>query len=105
MLRYAADWLETIEDFRMEPAEVIEAGGETFVVRLTGTARGSAPRVSQQLPVVWTFRDDKLVYGREYSTRDEALRAAGLSDPRDNGPRPLVAGRAVPDPGSAQQRQ
>lgn len=85
MLRYATDWLETIEDFRMEPAEVIEASGETFVVvlRLTGTARGSARRVSQQLPVVWTFRNDKLVYGREYSTRDEALRAAGLSDPPD----------------------
>jgi ketosteroid isomerase-like protein len=30
--------------------------------------------------VVWTFRDGKMVRGREYQTRDEALRAAGLSD-------------------------
>jgi ketosteroid isomerase-like protein len=36
--------------------------------------------VYQQLAVVWTFREGKIVRGREYRTRDEALSAAGVTD-------------------------
>src|SRR5206468_317502 len=80
MRAYAVDWFDTIEGLELAPEEVIDAGEGTYmaVLRLTGKARGSEVPVQQHLSVVWTFRDGKMVSGREYSTREEALRAAGL---------------------------
>jgi ketosteroid isomerase-like protein len=79
MRTYVEDWFDTVEGFEISVQEEIEVGGGTVmaVLRIDGTVRGSG-RVTQQLPVVWTFRDGKLVRGREYLTRQEALRAAGL---------------------------
>ncbi|HEY2600791.1 MAG TPA: nuclear transport factor 2 family protein [Thermoleophilaceae bacterium] len=81
MRRYVADWVETLDDFDFTPEEIIDAGDGVFVavIRFSGRVRGSENTVQQHMAVVWTFRDGKMVRGREYSTRDEALRAAGLS--------------------------
>jgi ketosteroid isomerase-like protein len=77
---YATDWFDTIDGLELTPEEVIDAGEGTYVavLRLTGKARGSEVPVQQHLSVIWTFRDGKLVRGREYRTREEAMRAAGL---------------------------
>lgn len=81
MRRYASDWFETVDDLDLTPDEVIDAGNGTFVavLRLSGRIGGSDKLVQQHLSVVWTFRDGKMVRGREYRTREEAMRAAGLS--------------------------
>lgn len=80
MRRYAEDWFETVDDFRLDPVEVIDAGDGVVVVslRLSGRARGSDHLVQQHVYVVWTMRDSKIARGREYATREEAVVAAGL---------------------------
>src|SRR4051794_25937823 len=68
MRKYLSDWFDTVDDFEFAPEEVIDAGDGTFVamLRLSGRARGSDVPVQQHLSVVWTFRDGKMVRGREY---------------------------------------
>jgi ketosteroid isomerase-like protein len=81
MRAYVADWVDTVEDFRVDTEEAIDAGGGTFVavIRISGKIRGGDTPVYQQLAVVWTFSEGKIVRGREYRTREEALNAAGLA--------------------------
>jgi ketosteroid isomerase-like protein len=80
--RYMEDWVETVEGLELSPEETIEAGGGTFVniVRLTGRMRGGDSPVVSRIAIVVTLRDGKMVRGREYASREEALRAAGLPD-------------------------
>jgi ketosteroid isomerase-like protein len=82
MREYVADWVETLDEFDFRPEEIIEAGDGMFVavIRFSGKIRGSENVVQQNMSVVWTFRDGKMVRGREYNTRAEALREAGLDD-------------------------
>jgi ketosteroid isomerase-like protein len=79
---YMEDWVETIDELDLDPKETIDAGGGTFVttLRLTGKIRGGDTPVVSQISMVLTVRDGKVVRGREYASREEALRAAGLSD-------------------------
>jgi len=81
MRSYVQDWIDTVADFTVETDEAIDAGGGTFVavLRISGKIRGGDTLVQQQLAVVWTFKDGKIVRGREYRTREEALSAAGLA--------------------------
>ena len=77
---YMEDWVETVDDLQLDPQETIDAGGGTFVnsLRLTGKIRGGDTPLVSRIWIVVTMRDGKMVSGREYSTREEALRAAGL---------------------------
>jgi ketosteroid isomerase-like protein len=81
MRRYMQDWVETVDDLTLVPEETIDAGGGTFVnvLRLSGKIRGGESPVTSQLAMVVRIRDGKMVHGREYASREEALRAAGLS--------------------------
>jgi ketosteroid isomerase-like protein len=82
MRSYVADWFDTVDDFEVTTEETIDAGENSFVavIRVSGKIRGGDTPVYQQMAVVWTFgREGKLVRGREYRTREEAMRAAGLS--------------------------
>ena len=78
--RYMEDWVETVDGLELSPEETIDAGGGTFVniVRLTGRMRGGDSPVVSRVAIVVTLRDGKMVRGREYASREEALRAAGL---------------------------
>lgn len=81
MREYVAEWVDMLEDFDFRPEEIIDAGDGAFVavIRFSGRVHGSENVVQQHMSVVWTFRDGKMVRGREYSTREEAMDAAGLS--------------------------
>jgi ketosteroid isomerase-like protein len=50
------------------------------VLRYGGRAKLSGVETDETLGVVFTIRDGKIARGREYSTRDQALEAAGLSE-------------------------
>ena len=79
---YLQDWLDMFDDFKIEPVESIDAGGDRVVVvqRVGGRAKLSGVETEMDVPVVYTIRDGKIAVGREYATRQEALEAAGLSE-------------------------
>ena len=83
---YVQDWLGTLDDFmddfRIEPVELIEAGEDKViaVTRSSGRAKLSGVETHLTFAALYTVRDGKIVRGREYWTRDEALEAAGLSE-------------------------
>ena len=77
--RYYEDWTETIDSLRAEVEEVIFESPErcAVVVRNSGRARGSSALIQGRYYVVCTVRDGRIVSGREYETRAQALEAAG----------------------------
>ena len=75
------DWLDTFEDFRFEPVELIDAGEDRVigVVRISGRAKLSGVETDLTFAVLYSIRDGKIARGREYWTRDEALEAVGVA--------------------------
>ena len=82
MRAYAQDWIDTFDEFRIEPVELIDAGHGVVagVMRYGGRAKLSGIETDETFGVVFTIRDGKIARGREYRTREEALEAAGLSE-------------------------
>ena len=76
---FMQDWLDMFNDFRAEPVELIEAGEDKViaVVRISGRAKLSGVETDLTYAELWTLRDGKVAWGRQYWTRDEALEAAG----------------------------
>ena len=81
MRAYVQDWMDTFDEFWIEPVELIDAGGGVVVAVLRdgGRAKLSGIELDETFAPVFTMRDRKIARGREYATRDEALEAAGLS--------------------------
>ncbi|MDP9482091.1 MAG: nuclear transport factor 2 family protein, partial [Chloroflexota bacterium] len=75
--KWLQDWIDTFDEFFFEAVELIEAGEEVVAVeRYGGCAKLSRVRTEQMEAVVYTLRDGKIVRGREYPNRAEALEAA-----------------------------
>ena len=76
------DWIDMFDGFRMEPVELIDAGGDTVVAveRFGGHAKLSGVETDQIIGDVITIRNGKIARGHEYATREQALEAAGLSE-------------------------
>ncbi len=79
---YVQDWLGTFDEFRNEPVELIDEGeGRVIAVtKISGRAKLSGVETDLTYAALYTIRDGKIVRGREYWTRDEALEAAGLRE-------------------------
>jgi ketosteroid isomerase-like protein len=79
---FMQDWLDMFDDFKAEPVELIEAGEDKViaVVRISGRAKLSGVETDLTYAELWTLRDGKVAWGRQYWTRDEAVEAAGLSE-------------------------
>jgi ketosteroid isomerase-like protein len=82
MRAYVQDWVDTFDEFKIEPVELIDAGNELVVavLRYGGRAKLSGIEADETFGVVFTIRDRKIVRGREYRTRDQALEATGLRE-------------------------
>jgi ketosteroid isomerase-like protein len=78
---YLQDWQDTFDDFTSEPVELIDAGEDNViaVIQISGRAKLSGVETDLTYAALYTFREGKIVRGREYWTREEALEAAGLS--------------------------
>jgi ketosteroid isomerase-like protein len=76
------DWIDTFDVFWFEAIDLIDAGEDTVVVveRYGGRAKLSGVETDQTEAVVLTIRDGKIARGREYPGRQQALKAAGLSE-------------------------
>jgi ketosteroid isomerase-like protein len=79
---YAEDWLETFDDFRQEPLELIDPSEDKVVVvlRVSGRAKLSGVETNLTYAALYTIRGGKIARGREFWTRDEALEAARLRE-------------------------
>jgi ketosteroid isomerase-like protein len=81
-------WIEFLEWFRseferprVEIRELIEAGDQVLAsVTLRGRGKQSGVEASWDVSHLWTVQDGKVVHGKAFTDRDEALKAAGLSE-------------------------
>jgi ketosteroid isomerase-like protein len=80
LLRGLADWLETVEDWRIEVNELIAGTeGRVFVrMRVHAHGKGSGAPAEQTVFGVVTLRDGKVGRIHDHTERAEALEAAGL---------------------------
>jgi len=82
MRAYLRDWIDTFDDFRSEPVELIDAGEDKViaVTRISGRAKLSGVETDLTYAAIYTIRDGKIARGCEYWTQEQALEAAGLSE-------------------------
>jgi ketosteroid isomerase-like protein len=82
MRAYVQDWIDTFDEFRIQPVELIDVGDDRVVavLRYGGRAKLSGIELDDTFGVVFEIRDGKIAWGREYSTRAEALEAAGVRE-------------------------
>jgi ketosteroid isomerase-like protein len=74
---YLADWYEMFPDLAAVPEEIIDTGPERVIVvwRIGGTAKASGVPTELLVAIAYTIHGGKIVRGREYMTKDEALAA------------------------------
>jgi ketosteroid isomerase-like protein len=79
---YYQDWADTFDQLTVEPIEMIDAGEDQVVSvsQLRGRAKQSGIETNLTYAVLTTIRDGKIARGREYWTKEQALKAAGLSE-------------------------
>lgn len=77
MRAYLADWYEMFPGLTVVPDDIIDAGPERVIVvwRVTGTAKASGVSTELRVAIAYTIRWGRIVRGREYMTKDEALAA------------------------------
>jgi ketosteroid isomerase-like protein len=80
--RYVEDHFDVFDGITMVPEELIDVGDDRVVtVQLaSGRARVSGIPTEIRYAVVYTLRDGKIVRGREYFDREQALEAVGLQE-------------------------
>jgi ketosteroid isomerase-like protein len=73
-------WDDAFDDFHASPLDFI-AVGESVVVpyKVRGRLRGSSSEVEVAETQVYKLREGKIIEVREYRTREQALKAVGLS--------------------------
>jgi ketosteroid isomerase-like protein len=80
--RYCQDWLDTFDDLTSVPEEVIDVDDERVigVQRVTGRARLSGGETELHYAVVYELRVGKIVRVREYTDREQAVRAVARAE-------------------------
>jgi hypothetical protein len=73
--------MDAFEDFRGEPVEIFDLG-DTLLSEVQYTGHGSGSGVPVTVPLFQLFRLRKglVVWQKDFSRREEALQAAGLSE-------------------------
>jgi ketosteroid isomerase-like protein len=72
------NWTAPFEDYEFEIAESAEIGDQVLITLLQrGRARGSSVSVEEHIWHLWTLRGGKAVRMAMFTSREEALAAAG----------------------------
>jgi ketosteroid isomerase-like protein len=70
------DVTETWADYRMEPEDIVDLGAYVLVqVRITARGVGSGVPVEQRVAMLGRFDAGKLVWGKSFASKAEALEA------------------------------
>lgn len=74
---YYQDWVDTLAELRAEVEEILFEEDERVaaVIRNSGRGRASGVATEGRYYVACLVRDGRIVAGREYASRDEALEA------------------------------
>jgi ketosteroid isomerase-like protein len=79
-MQWISDTRETWDDYSQEVEEIIELGDDVVVVlRISARGGGSGVPVAQELAVLWRFEDGKATEARSFTSREEAVEAAGVA--------------------------
>jgi ketosteroid isomerase-like protein len=74
-------WIGPFNEWGYEVREVIDAGASVVAhVHQWGRGKGSGAKVESQFWLVWTVLGGKIVRGRHYIERADALAAAGVAE-------------------------
>jgi ketosteroid isomerase-like protein len=74
-------WWGEFHEPRVEVQELIDAGDQVLAsLTFRGRGKQSGVETNWSLWQLWTLRDGKAGRGQGFTSRDEALEAAGLSD-------------------------
>jgi len=82
MRAYITDWLQTVDNASYELDEAAEVGD--FVVtsqRFTATVRGTDAEMAMRFSTVVLIVDEKIVRGKEFRERDDAIAFAEAGAP------------------------
>jgi uncharacterized protein len=79
---YYRRYLGTWEDFRVDVEEIRDAGDDKVFLATRDRGRGKSSGVDVEMPVfhVWTLKGGKVIRGAAFPSRQQALKAAGLSE-------------------------
>jgi ketosteroid isomerase-like protein len=78
---WISDTREVWENYDQNVEEIVDLGENVVVVvRIAGRGGGSGVPISQELAVLWTFEGHMAVRARSFTSRAEALEAAGLRE-------------------------
>ncbi len=73
------DWMTPWATYRSEVEEAVDLGDQVLLlVQNFGRLEGSAGEVKISSANIWTVRDGKIARAEFFTTRDAALKAAGL---------------------------
>lgn len=75
--RYYEDWIDTLAELRAEVEEILYETDDRVaaVIRNSGRGRASGAPTKGRYYVACIVREGRIVAGREYATREEALEA------------------------------
>jgi ketosteroid isomerase-like protein len=80
-IRSIQDWEDAWSDYHFDLEELIDTGDRVVVIlHTTATGRGSGIKLDRRDAQVYELRDGKVVRLDYFSTKAEALEAAGLSE-------------------------
>ena len=82
MVDFYRHWWGTWDDYVLEPTEIIDAGEDRVVVvhHERGTGKGSGVPFERRWGIVYTLRSNQVLRVQFFTTREDALETAGLSD-------------------------
>jgi ketosteroid isomerase-like protein len=79
--KYNEDLFGQFESLRIEVEELVDAGDRVIVVTTQhAVPKGGQQEIAVHMVEVWTIRDLLLAERHSYSTKDQALEAAGLQE-------------------------
>lgn len=71
---YFTDWLESVDNIDFEIGEIAQVGDFTVSSqRMTATVRGTEAEIVLPYSTAVRFRDGKVVHGKEFRERDDAI--------------------------------
>ena len=79
--QFIAEWADAWDGWELTAEDFIDAGSRVVViVSQRGRLKATGIPVDMRFAQVWSFRDGQSIRMQMYSSVDEALEAAGLSE-------------------------